>query len=159
MLEVLQAHGLDAGPTQRPLLAGAVSAVIASGPALLVLLAFGSTEPLGSPTFALIGYGLMNIHAGVIYAWLFQRAANDARGGWLFGISFGFIVWMLIPVPLLQWLPEHPALIGYPAVGLFLAELLWGLFLGFVFPFVSRRFRIDIRTIQIGPEAAARPKR
>ena len=32
MLRMLQAHGLDAGPTQRPLLAGAIAGVIGSGP-------------------------------------------------------------------------------------------------------------------------------
>ena len=30
MLRMLQAHGLDAGPTQRPLLAGAIAGVIGS---------------------------------------------------------------------------------------------------------------------------------
>ena len=32
MLRMLQAHGLDAGPTQRPLLAGAIAGVLGSGP-------------------------------------------------------------------------------------------------------------------------------
>ena len=64
---------------------------------------------------------------GVLYGWLFQRAANDPRGGWLFGLAFGFVLWMLGPVPLLQWLPDQPILRGYPAAGLLLAQLLWGL--------------------------------
>ena len=41
---------------------------------------------------------------GVFYGWLFQRAANDPRGG-LLGLAFGFVLWMLVPIPLLQWRP------------------------------------------------------
>ena len=40
MLSMLQAHGLDAGPTQRPLLAGAIAGLIAAVPALAVLVGF-----------------------------------------------------------------------------------------------------------------------
>jgi hypothetical protein len=43
-----------------------------------------------------------------------QRAANDPRGGWLFGLAFGFVLWMLVPIPLLQWLPHRPILSGNP---------------------------------------------
>jgi hypothetical protein len=70
---------------------------------------------------------------GVFYGWLFQRAANDPRGGWLFGLAFGFVLWMLVPIPLLQWLPHRPILSGNPALGLLLARLLWGLSLGSCF--------------------------
>ena len=42
MLRMLQAHGLDAGPTQRPLLAGAIAGVSAVIPALSVLAGFQS---------------------------------------------------------------------------------------------------------------------
>src|SRR5260370_41688930 len=31
--------------------------------------------------------------AGAAYGRLFGRAANDARGGWLFGMAFGFALW------------------------------------------------------------------
>lgn len=99
---------------------------------------------------------------GVLYGWLFQRAANDPRGGWLFGMAYGFVLWMLGPIPLLQWAPEQPILTGYPAVGLLLGELLWGLILGLAFPFVHRplRARLDATgppPAHIGSRAAANP--
>ena len=79
---------------------------------------------------------------GILYGLLFRRAANDARGGWLFGLSFGFVLWMLGPVPLLQWLPDQPILRGYPAAGLLLAQLLWGLAVGLVFPPIHRHLHV-----------------
>ena len=109
MLSMLQAHGLDAGPTQRPLLAGAAAGVLADIPALAVLVAFRSldapTQFTGtSPAIIALAFSGLLLIGGLIYGWLFQRAANDPRGGWLFGLSFGFVLWMVGPVPLLQWL-------------------------------------------------------
>jgi hypothetical protein len=166
MLKLLQAHGLDAGPTQRPLLAGASGGVIATAPALVVLVVFQSlNEParaagtsVASAGGAYVGLMLLG---GVLYGWLFQRAANDPWGGWLFGLAFGFVVWMLGPIPLLQWLPDEPILRGYPAAGLLLAQLLWGFTLGVVFPPIHRRLHagLDNQSVSgpgiIGPEAAA----
>ena len=166
MLRMLQAHGLDAGPTQRPFLAGAIAGVIATAPALAALIGF---QALGAPARAtgtsvsaagLAFAGLMLL-GGILYGWLFQRAANDPRGGWLFGMAFGFVLWMLGPVPLLQWLPEQPILHGYPAAGLLLAQLLWGLVTGLVFPSIHRLFRADLESQsgsaskRTGPEAVA----
>ena len=97
---------------------------------------------------------------GVLYGSLFQRAANDPRGGWLLGLAFGFVLWMLGPIPLLQWLPDHPVLSGLPAIGLLLGQLLWGLLLGVAFPFVHRRLhttlndRPDLGLTRTGPDAA-----
>ena len=167
MLSMLQAHGLDAGPTQRPLLAGVVSAVIADLPAIAVLVPFGSLDALGrasgiATVLAGLAYGGTMLLGGVLYGWLFQRAANDPRGGWLFGLAFGFVLWMLGPIPLLQWLPDRPILSGNPALGLLLGQLLWGLVLGAVFPFVHRRLHADLEERQradggrIGPEAVTR---
>ncbi len=31
--------------------------------------------------------------AGVLYGQMFQRAANDRHGGWLFGLAYGFLIW------------------------------------------------------------------
>jgi len=163
---MLQAHGLDAGPTQRPLLAGAITGVMATVPALAVLAGF---QALGAPAraggtsvFAAgLAYAGLMLLGGILYGWLFQRAANDVRGGWLFGLAFGFVLWMLGPVPLLQWLPDQPVLRGYPAAGLLLAQLLWGLTLGLVFPMVHRCLHgrleggTQTRSGCTGPEAAA----
>ena len=167
MLRILRAHGLDAGPTQRPLLAGAIAGLMAAIPAIALLGRFGSLGALGpatgiSPVVAGLVYGGMMLLGGVLYGWLFQRAANDPRGGWLFGLAFGFVLWMLVPVPLLQWLPHRPILSGNPALGLLLAQLLWGLSLGVVFPFVHRRFHSGLEDHErgnrrrFGPEAVTR---
>ena len=166
MPRMLQAHGLEAGPTQRPLLAGAMGGMISALPALAVLIGFRSLDApamaTGTSVFAvgLTFTGLMLL-GGVLYGWLFQRAANEPRGGWLFGLAFGFVLWMLGPVPLLQWLPEQPILRGYPAAGLLLAQLLWGLSLGVVFPPIHRRLHVSLEnrpgsaSRSTGPEAAA----
>jgi hypothetical protein len=167
MLSMLQAHGLEAGPTQRPLLAGAVAALIADLPATAVLVPFGSLDALGhaagiATVLAGLAYGGTMLLGGVLYGWLFQRAANDPRGGWLFGLAFGFVLWMLGPIPLLQWLPDRPILSGNPAIGLLLGQLIWGLVLGVVFPFVHRRLHAGLEDRRranggrIGPEAVAR---
>jgi hypothetical protein len=80
------------------------------------------------------------------------RAANDPRGGWLFGMAYGFVLWMLGPIPLLQWAPEQPILTGYPAVGLLLGELLWGLILGLAFPLPCARLDATARQAAPGGE-------
>jgi hypothetical protein len=155
---MLQAHGLDAGPTQRPRLAGAIAGVIATVPALAGLTVF---QALDAPAKALgtsglvagFAYAGLMLLGGILYGWLFQRAANDVRGGWLFGLAFGFVLWMLGPVPLLQWLPDQPILRGYPAAGLLLAQLLWGLALGLVFPLIHRRLHARLESgMQTGSE-------
>jgi Na+/proline symporter len=115
----------------------------------------------GTSVFAAgLAYAGMMLSGGILYGWLFQRAANDARGGWLFGMAYGFVLWMLGPVPLLQWLPDQPILHGYPAAGLLLAQLLWGLALGLVFPLIHRRLHGRLESASqtgsgcMGPEAA-----
>ena len=96
MAGFLSAHGYDPGPTQRPLLAGAISGVLATLPAVAILLyAFGAlaveARILGLSELMTVAVGCVVMAvAGAIYARLFGRAANDARGGWLFGMVFGF---------------------------------------------------------------------
>jgi hypothetical protein len=163
MLGMLQAHGLDAGPTQRPLLAGAIAGFVASAPALAVVVPFGLLDALVRATrtsslLAPIAYGILMLLGGVLYGWVFRRAANDVRGGWLFGMAFGFVLWMLGPIPLLQWLPAEPILRGDPAAGLLLGQLVWGLTLGVTFPFVHRRLHVRLGDLggadgRAGPEA------
>jgi hypothetical protein len=165
MLRMLQAHGLDAGPTQRPIAAGAIAGTVATVPALAVLIGFQSLDAparaIGTTALAAsLAYTGLMLLGGMLYGWLFQRAANDPRGGWLFGMAFGFVLWMLGPIPLLQWLPDQPILRGYPAAGLLLAQLLWGLALGLVFPLIHRHLHtgLEIRpgseSRSTGPEAA-----
>ena len=76
--------------------------------------------------------------AGAIYARLFGRAANEARGGWLFGMTFGFALWAAgaVMVRPLASGGEMPA--GVAAAGLFLSLVVWGAALGTVHPFIDR---------------------
>ena len=98
MASFLGAHGFDPGPTQRPLLTGAISGVVATVPAIAVLYAFGSLEVeaqiLGiSQPLTIAAGALLMACAGAGYSRLFGRAANYIRGGWLFGLAFGFALW------------------------------------------------------------------
>src|SRR3546814_15737124 len=75
--------------------------------------------------------------AGGIYGRLFQRGANDRRGGWLFGMAFGFLLWtagMVLTLPLLSGgrLP-----VGTAAIGVFLSLVIWGTTNGGLFPYVQ----------------------
>jgi hypothetical protein len=131
------------------LLAGAAAGLAAAAPALGVMLLFGSleapTRAIGASPLALAAsYVGLLLMGGLVYGWIFQRAANDLRSGWLLGLAFGFILWMLGPIPLLQWLPDEPILYGYPAAGLLVAQLLWGLSLGLAYPFVQHRLQIRL---------------
>jgi hypothetical protein len=147
MLEMLRAHGLDAGPTQRPVAAGALTGLIAEAPTLALLVAFGSLERMSASAPALtvaIVHAVSMVLAGVGYGLLFQRAANDPAGGWLFGMAYGYLIWQAVAVPVLQWLPDAPLLAGKPALGLLLAHLLWGLLVGLGFRRLHRPFQHGI---------------
>jgi hypothetical protein len=168
MLSMLRAHGLDAGPTQRPLLTGFLTSLPADVPAIATLHAFGTLGALAdaaniSAASAALAVVACMALGGLLYGSLFRRAANDQRGGWLFGLAFGFLLWMLGPIPLLQWLPVRPVLSGYPAMGLLLGQLIWGLTLGVAFPLVHRRLLGGLedeppqRSQSTGPQAAADP--
>lgn len=143
MTQFMRAHGADPGPTQRPRTTGAIAGAIAALAALGLLWPSGA---LGSVAHA-IGFapwltailqvGLLAL-MGSIYGWIFRRAADDVRGGWLFGISYGFLIWMLGPATVLRWIVGHSLAKGAPAMGLFGAHLVWGLALGLLFPAVHR---------------------
>ena len=57
----LDAHGYDPGPSQRPLLSGAISGILATVPAIGILIAFHSLRVeaaiLGLPRMATLGIG------------------------------------------------------------------------------------------------------
>ncbi|HYJ92362.1 MAG TPA: hypothetical protein VEV84_13710, partial [Pyrinomonadaceae bacterium] len=67
---------------------------------------------------------------------VFKRAANDFHGGWLFGASFGFLLWMIAPVALWQLFTGQPIVVGGAAMGLFGAHVLYGIALGLIFPWI-----------------------
>lgn len=170
MIRFLQAHGHDPGPTQRPVLAGAVVGLMAEIPTAVVLWYTGTLSSLAqvthvSQTAVLLAHvGAVTV-AGLLYGYVFQRAANDRRGGWLFGLGYGFVLWTAGPVTSLQWILGQPVATGRAAMGHLTGHLLWGLLLGVLFPSVHRFLQtsldrnIHIRSREELPTAAARPRR
>jgi hypothetical protein len=141
VVRYMRAHGNTPGPTQRPKLAGALTAILAEAPAILLLWVTGGFEGLArilgtQRALVVLLHGTAMALAGMLYGRLFSRAANDRRGGWLFGISYGFLLWMLGPVTALQWVVSRPVAVGRAAMGLLGAHLVYGLILGLLFPLV-----------------------
>jgi hypothetical protein len=160
----LGSHGYEPGPTQRPLLAGAISGVIGTLPAIAILLASHAlrveAQILGLSEVATIGAGCVVMAlAGATYGRLFGRAANDVRGGWLFGMAFGFALWAAGAVLVLPLLSDGRAPAGEAAIGVFASLVAWGAALGIVFPFVHRPLHESIESAakraEVGPSAAA----
>jgi hypothetical protein len=149
--EFLGAHGYDPGPTQRPVLAGLISGVVATVPAIGVLQALGSLEVeariLGTSVAVTLAAGwVVMAVAGAAYARLFGRTANDRRGGWLFGMAFGFLVWAAGAVLILPLVSGGRAPAGDAALGVFLSLVLWGGALGALFPFIHRPLHKSIES-------------
>lgn len=166
MMTFLQAHGMDAGPLQRPLAAGAIAGLVCAAPAGAVLWGFG--------TFAVVADQVMRLSrpltaailaiaftaAGLLYGWVFRRAANDKLGGWLFGAVFGFVVWMAAPVVVLPLVSAHAMAAGRAAQGFLVAFLAWGVATGGLFPYVHKPLhaQMDGRRsafAKLGPTGAA----
>ena len=154
-IQYMRAHGNTPGPTQRPSLAGAATGAIAEIPAILMLWWSGALGSV-SQQLSLSIYLTVALHlvamviAGVIYGRVFSRAANDPRGGWLFGISFGFLIWMIGPVTVLQWWLGGPVAIGVAAMGILGAHLVYGLFLGLLFPWIHKFLQCELSELK-GP--------
>lgn len=169
MANFLGAHGYDPGPTQRPLLAGAIAGLIATVPAVGLLLAFGSlkveTQILGVSDAATLALGAtVMATAGALYSRIFGRAANDARGGWLFGMASGFVLWTAGAVLVLPLVSGGNTPAGHAALGVLVSLVLWGAALGAILPFVQRRVHKPIasesRRVSTGPaHSLARPQR
>lgn len=164
MAGFLGAHGYDPGPTQRPWLTGAASGILATAPAIGLLHAFGSltveARILGLSVGATLGLGwLVMAAAGAVYARLFGRAANDSRGGWLFGMAFGFALWAAGAVMVLPLASGGQVPAGGAAIGVFLSLLAWGAALGGLVPIVHRPLHRGIEAAaggpEVGPAAAA----
>ena len=165
MAGFLQAHGQHPGATQRPLLAGALAGLVATAPAVSLLYGFATlaveARILALPIAATLGVGwIIMAMAGAVYARLFGRTANDVRGGWLFGMAYGFALWAVGGVLILPAASGGLAPAGSAAIGLFLSLLLWGAFLGGLLPFIQRPLHANIesaaRRNEAGPEAATK---
>ena len=91
--------------------------------------------------------------AGMVYARLFGRAANDKRGGWLFGMTFGFALWAAGAVFALPLASGGTALAGVAALGALLSLVIWGAALGLLFPFIHRPMHDEIDEVAQGSES------
>lgn len=157
MMKHLSAHGFDPGPTERPLLAGAAAGLAAALPAGGVLLAFGTFQAVADTILSLsrpltAGALLAGfVLAGAIYGALFRRAASDRDGGWLFGLAYGFLLWVAAPMVVLPLIRGPGLAAGQAGIGFLLSFLLWGLVLGALFPFVHRPFRAGLDGGSRGP--------
>lgn len=152
-MQYMRAHGNTPGPTQRPRTAGAITAVLAEIPALGMLWWTGAlssvTRALSLPLAVTLALHVaVMIVVGALYGRVFSRAANDVRGGWLFGISYGFLIWMVGPVTVLQWLIDGPIALGVAAMGILGAHLIYGLVLGLLFPWVHRSLQRELQHLK-----------
>lgn len=167
MIGFLAAHGFDPGPTQRPILAGTVTGAIAAAPAAALFVAAGAFRVLSRDIFQVSAPATAGVLAaaflvaGALYGVLFRRGANDRRGGWLFGLAYGFLLWMLAPVLILPLVGRPIIAAGSPAMGILGAFLLWGLLVGLLFPHLHKPLHADLDGLsgkfldKLGPSAAA----
>jgi hypothetical protein len=164
MASFLSVHGYTPGPTQRPLLAGSISGVAATVPALPILYGFGSLRVesaiLHMSLWGTLGAGwVVMAFAGAIYARLFGRAANNIHGGWVFGMGFGFVLWAAGADMILPLISGGQAPAGPAALGVALSMLVWGTALGVFIPFAQKPLHEKLQTASksssVGPNAAA----
>ncbi|HZB70446.1 MAG TPA: hypothetical protein VE403_08820 [Sphingomicrobium sp.] len=133
MASFLGAHGYDPGPTQRPLLAGALSGLLATAPAIALLYAFGSLQVEAR----ILGLGVL---ATLLAGWPLMALAGAV---------------MVLPIA-----SGGKAPAGTAALGVFLSLVLWGAALGAILPFVHRPFHRNLEDAaqgaESGPSAATR---
>lgn len=148
----MRAHGNTPGPTHRPKTAGLAAGALAGLVAALVLRTFGSAAAIARSVHLaewavtalfLVSMGL----TGALYGQLFGRGANDRRGAWLFGLSYGYLLWLVGPVAFLQWVLPAPAVTGTPAMGMVAAQLVYGLALGVSYPYVHGLIQRELKAL------------
>lgn len=139
----------DPEPLQRPRPAGAIAGTAAAFVSAALVWSTGSADlparAIGVPPPLLVALSIVSLGiAGAAYGAVFLRAANDRRGGWLFGLGWGFLTWALGPITLCQWVLGEPVSTGWQAAILLGGHLLWGLLLGTLFPFVQSHIEMSI---------------
>lgn len=158
-MDFLRAHGNLSRPGMRPGVVGLVAGAIAGIPCALLARATGLTTwleralPGAEPGLAIGAILATTSLAGAVYGAIFRRAANDPRGGWLFGLAFGFVMWLIGPAAWLVWFGGTPPVPGAPALALIGSHLLYGLVLGGLFPLLHRRLQLP-RDQPIAPPPA-----
>jgi hypothetical protein len=141
MIEELRAHGFDPGPHQHPRMAGVLAAIVVAPIAVFVFARCGVFSKIDDELAA--GTVVLGLCAmGALYGQIFGRAANDRRGGWMFGMAFGFAVWTLASFALRA---TGNAFVGLAAMGFFGGMVIHGALIGLAFPsvhpFVKRPLR------------------
>lgn len=149
-MRFMRAHGQNPAPGQRPTIAGALAGAIAGLVALPILSLSGAAPSLVNalrltPWLVAVLYVGIAALAGALYGAVFRRAASDRRGGWLFGISYGFLLWMLGPIALLQTILGRPLATGSAAMGVLGGNLVSGLVLGLLFRPMHRLVQRQLR--------------
>src|SRR5215213_6248366 len=142
-MQYMQAHGNSPGPTHRPILTGAIGGLLGAIASLVVQYLTSAlryeADSVGVSLWLVAAMiAVVCAAGGIIYGAVFKRAANDASGGWLFGISYGFFIWMVGPVTVWQWVVGKPLAVGTPAIGILASHLIYGLLLGGLYPFINR---------------------
>lgn len=151
MVDFVRAHGNRPGPTHRPALTGALAGIVAGAAFLGVLWPAGILTWMMRVTGA-ASYGWsvvlhlgLSAAVGAVYGLLFNRAADDRGGGWLFGLAYGFLVWLVGPVAVLQLIARMGPPPGSAALALIGGHLLFGLVLGLCYPIVHALVRPSTR--------------
>lgn len=163
MMSFIRAHGADPGPAQRPYLAGLLTGLVAVVPSAAVFVAFGSFDVAAEDVMRLpraVAAGVLVAAfavAGLVYGAVFQRMANDARAGWLLGLAYGFLLWVVAPVVVLPLIGGTAMAAGLAATGFLVTFLAWGLLTGLLFPHVHQplKGRLQSGDSGLGPNAIA----
>jgi hypothetical protein len=141
--------------------------MVAAVPAVAVLWQFGSLEVetriLGLPIALTLAAGWVAMAiSGAIYARLFGRAANQKRGGWLFGAAFAFAMWAAGAVLVLPLVSDGRMPAGAAALGLVVSLLVWGATLGLVLPYIHpllhERIETGSKSKEVGPSAGTKKR-
>ena len=164
-MKFMLAHGHHAGPAQRPVAAGLFAAAIGVVPSLLLAFLMGSVEAvaasLGTALIpsALILVAIMFV-GGVLYGLVFSRAAADPGGGWLFGLAWGYVLWMLGPATVMTLIAGGPVAKGHAGLALMGALMVFGLVMGIAYPWLSRRLQAKLRDLNgNGKHGSSAPSR
>jgi hypothetical protein len=125
----------------RPVLTGLMAGISANILVFLVLWNFKVLATIFNRFGAIdnfFGWVVLGGIGGILYGLIYRRAANDRQGGWIFGASTGFIFWMINPVTWWPWFEQKPIFVGYEAAAFLVSHVLFGFFLGLLFPLVNK---------------------
>lgn len=139
----MRAHGATAGPRLRPVATGICAGFLGFLFGLAVLISTGAQHEL----LRQFGAGIVipietsyALAAGALYGKIYRRAALDPRGGWLFGMSSGFIIWMIAFAGIGPWIYGEPLVLGRAAIGALAAHFVFGTAMGIAYPMVHSLF-------------------